>query len=91
MKISKRLILVPSLALAGLLFFSGAQSAAAAEPGALHSQAIDSSHHAVSTPAYYMYQGRRYPYRYHGSYYYYRYGGRYYNHRVYTSGHWRYY
>jgi hypothetical protein len=91
MKISKRFVLAPSLALAGLLFLSGTQSAAAAEAGPPHSQVIDSSHHDLSTAAYYTYQGRHYPYRYHGNYYYYRYGGRYYNHRAYTNGHWRYY
>lgn len=84
MKVLKPLTL-SSIALAGVLYISGASNAVAANAVAAPEQALavqTALPHDLSVPAYYQYHGHHYNYKYNGKYY---------NHRARKNGKWRYY
>jgi hypothetical protein len=80
MKFIKKLSLMSSIALAGVLFVAAAPVASAAESPALHQSGVVSNDSI--TPA---------DYRYHGSHYAYRDHGKYYHHRSRKNGVWVYF
>lgn len=82
MRVLKRLTALSSIALAGVLYVSGAGNAVAAPERAQAFQTEPSLPHNLIFSA---------DYQYHGQHYKYKDGGRYYNHRSQQGGKWHYY
>lgn len=82
MRLRKPFMTLSSIALAGLLYASGAGSAVASpeQTQTVHTGAT--MPHDLHRAAYYQYRGKHYKYKYNGKYY---------NFRVRKHGKWRYY
>ena len=82
MRLLKPFMTLSSIALAGLLYVSGAGNAVASPERTQTVHVGATAPHDVHHASYHRYQGKHYKYKYNGKYY---------NYRVRKHGKWRYY